>query len=111
MTRFLAILSVLVALAFSARAQAQIDLPPEGAPTGELRVYVVSAVLQKDDSEGVIKLVHSLQRVVSARSAAASFEGSIRANFPGYSIRTMLVSPSADVRLPACRGMTFGTEV
>lgn len=100
-----------LAMAFAGAANAQLDLPPEGAPTGEMKVYFVSSVLQKTGEAGVIKLVHSVQSAASARIAAATFEGMIRKDFPDYLVATTLVSRGADIRLPACAPVKLGAEI
>lgn len=99
-----------LAMAFAGAASAQLDIPPEDPPTGEFRVYFVSAVLKKTGTADMIKLVNSVQSAVSARQSAAAFEGSIRKDFPDYSVVTMLVTPGADIRLPDCKPDKRGAD-
>lgn len=87
-------------------AFAELDVPPEGPPTGEIKLYFVSSVLNKKDETTVIKLVHSVQRSISAQMAAAQFESAIRKEFPDYTIATTLVSASSDTWFPDQKSCT-----
>lgn len=100
-----------LAIGIAGLANAQIDLPPEEPPTGEMRTYLVSAVLHKTSQPGVIKLVHAVQRAESASIAAAGFEGLVRKDFPEYSVATTLVSRGTDIRLPACQPVRRGFDI
>lgn len=99
-----------MAIAFATTASAQIDLPPEDPPTGELRLYFVSAVLKKNGTDGVIKLIHSIRTAVSARASAAHVEASVQRDFPEYSMASMLVTRGYDLKLPPCAAMNRGSD-
>lgn len=73
--------------------------------------YFVSAVLGKNDEDGVIKLIQAVQSANTKEDAVQLLVEQATREFPGYRVLTTLASPSVDLKLPPCKAKSTSTFI
>lgn len=77
----------------------------------ETGVFFVSAVLGKNDEDGVIKLIQAVQSARTQEDAVQLLVEQATREFPGYRVLTTLASSAADLKLPPCKVTSSATFI